>query len=106
EKIDHYPGDHREPSAARRKRLRRSPPASARELRPTMASRSSCDLTHFYQQLRTFPGAPEFKGTPKASNAWQEKSITPLWLSHAAYPLFAEASQASLGLATVRRHSI
>ncbi|MBV8330145.1 MAG: hypothetical protein JOZ61_06735 [Verrucomicrobia bacterium] len=46
-----------------------------------------------YPQLRTFAGAPEFKGTPEEANAYYEKSISSLWLSHAAYPIFAGASQ-------------
>lgn len=52
------------------------------------------NLIRFYPQLHTFTGAPEFKGTPEEANAYYEKSITPLWLSHAAYPVFAGASQA------------
>ena len=52
------------------------------------------NLIRFYPQLRTFAGAPEFKGTPEEANAYYEKSITSLWLSHAAYPIFAGASQA------------
>jgi len=52
------------------------------------------NLIRFYPQLHTFTGAPEFKGTPEEANAYYEKSITPLWLSHAAYPIFAGASQA------------
>jgi len=52
------------------------------------------NLIRFYSQLRTFAGAPEFKGTPEEANAYYEKKITPLWLSHAAYPIFAGASQA------------
>jgi hypothetical protein len=46
------------------------------------------NLIHFFPQLRTFPGAPEFKGTPRESNAYYTKSLTRLWLSHAAYPVF------------------
>jgi hypothetical protein len=52
------------------------------------------NLIRFYPQLRTFAGAPEFKGTPEEANAYYEKSITSLWLSHAAYPIFAGAPQA------------
>ena len=52
------------------------------------------NLIRFYPQLRTFAGAPEFKGTPEEANAYYEKSITSLWLSHAAYPIFSGASQA------------
>ena len=52
------------------------------------------NLIRFFPQLRTFPGAPEFKGTPKEANAYYEKSITWLWLSHAAYPMFSGTPQA------------
>jgi hypothetical protein len=52
------------------------------------------NLIRFFPQLRTFPGAPEFKGTPKEANAYYEKSITWLWLSHAAYPMFSGSTQA------------
>jgi hypothetical protein len=52
------------------------------------------NLIHFFPELRTFPGAPEFKGTPEEANAYYEKSITWLWLSHAAYPIFGGGSQA------------
>jgi len=51
------------------------------------------NLIRFFPQLRTFPGAPEFKGTPKEANAYYEKSITWLWLTHAAYPIFSGTSQ-------------
>jgi hypothetical protein len=52
------------------------------------------NLIHFFPQLRTFPGAPQFKGTPEESNAYYEKAITWLWLSHASYPTFSGAPQA------------
>ncbi len=52
------------------------------------------NLIRFFPQLRTFPGAPEFKGTPEEANAYYEKSITWLWLRHAAYPIFGGSSQA------------
>jgi hypothetical protein len=52
------------------------------------------NLIRFYPQLRTFAGAPEFKGTPEEANAYYEKSITSLWLSHAAYPIFVGPPQA------------
>ncbi len=51
------------------------------------------NLIHFFPQVRMFPGAPEFKGTPEEANAYYEKSIAWLWLSHAAYPLFGGAPQ-------------
>jgi hypothetical protein len=52
------------------------------------------NLIHFFPQLRTFPGAPEFKGTPLESNAYYMKRISWLWLSHAAYPIFDGVTQA------------
>jgi hypothetical protein len=51
------------------------------------------NLIRFFSQLRTFPGAPEFKGTPEEANAYYEKSLKRLWLSHAAYPIFGGAVQ-------------
>jgi hypothetical protein len=51
------------------------------------------NLIRFYPQLHTFGGAPEFKGTPEEANAYYEKSITSLWLSHAAYPICRGANQ-------------
>jgi len=47
------------------------------------------NLIHLFPQLRTFPGAPEFKGTPRESNAYYMKRLMWLWLSHAAYPLLS-----------------
>jgi hypothetical protein len=44
--------------------------------------------------VQTFPGAPEFKGTPEEANAHYEKSLIWLWLSHASYPTFIGAPQA------------
>jgi hypothetical protein len=52
------------------------------------------NLIHFFPRLQPFPGAPEFKGTPKQANARYEKSLIWLWLSHASYPTFIGASQA------------
>jgi hypothetical protein len=43
--------------------------------------------------LRTFAGAPDFKGTPEESNAHYEKGVTWLWLSHASYPTFNGPAQ-------------
>jgi len=47
----------------------------------------------FFKELHRFPGAPDFKGTPQEANAYYEKAITPLWISHAAYPTFAGIPQ-------------
>jgi hypothetical protein len=52
------------------------------------------NLIHFFPQLRTFPGAPAFKGTPEEANAHYEKSLTRLWLSNASYPTFIGTPQA------------
>jgi hypothetical protein len=52
------------------------------------------NLIHFFPQLQTFPGAPDFKGTPTQANARYEKSLTWLWLSHASYPTFIGVPQA------------
>lgn len=52
------------------------------------------NVISFFKELRTFPGSPEFKGTSQEANAYYEKAITPLWLSHAAYPTFAGVPQA------------
>jgi hypothetical protein len=52
------------------------------------------NLISFFKELRSFPGAPRFKGTPREANAYYEKAITSLWLSHAAYPTFSGIPQA------------
>jgi|SRR5215471_16402658 len=51
------------------------------------------NLIHFFPELQTFPGAPDFKGTPKQANARYEKSLAWLWLSHASYPTFIGVPQ-------------
>jgi hypothetical protein len=52
------------------------------------------NLIRYFPQLRTFPGAPDFKGTPQESNAYYLRHIAWLWLSHAAYPIFDGDTQA------------
>ena len=52
------------------------------------------NIISFFKGLHSFPGAPEFKGTPQEANAYYEKAIASLWLSHAAYPTFAGIPQA------------
>jgi hypothetical protein len=52
------------------------------------------NLIHFFSRVQTFPGAPEFKGTPEKANAHYEKSLAWLWLSHASYPTFIGVPQA------------
>ena len=51
------------------------------------------NLIHFFPEIRTFPGAPQYQGTPKDANDLYEKSITWLWLSHASYPAFNGPAQ-------------
>jgi hypothetical protein len=52
------------------------------------------NLIHFSPRLQTFPGAPEFKGTPEQANAHYQKSLLWLWLSRASYPTFIGSPQA------------
>lgn len=52
------------------------------------------NLIQFFDELRAFPGSPEFSGTPEEANAYYEKSITWLWLRHASYPMFSGTPQA------------
>ena len=52
------------------------------------------NFIHFFPRLQSFPGAPEFKGTPEQANAHYEKSLMWLWLTHAAYPTFIGVPQA------------
>ena len=52
------------------------------------------NLIHFFSRLQPFSGAPEFKGTPEQANAYYEKSLIWLWLSHASYPTFIGTPQA------------
>jgi hypothetical protein len=53
------------------------------------------NLIHFFPRVQPFPGAPDFKGTPEQANARYEKSLIWLWLSHASYPTFIGAPQAT-----------
>jgi hypothetical protein len=43
------------------------------------------NLIHYFPELRKFPGAPDFKGTPQECNVHYMKSLKRLWLTHAAY---------------------
>ena len=52
------------------------------------------NLIHFFPELQPFPGAPDFKGTPEQANAYYEKRLIWLWLSHASYPTFIGVPQA------------
>jgi len=52
------------------------------------------NLIHFFPQVRTLAGAPDFQGTPEQANAHYEKSLIWLWLSHASYATFIGTPQA------------
>ncbi|MGN6167711.1 MAG: hypothetical protein ACTHQQ_06020 [Solirubrobacteraceae bacterium] len=45
------------------------------------------NLLRYFPELRRFPGAANFDGTPEEANAYYEKRLTPLWLRKASYPL-------------------
>ena len=51
------------------------------------------NLIRYFAELHRWPGAPEFDGTPEEANAYYEKSLTPLWLKHASYPMVGGAAQ-------------
>lgn len=101
EEIDHYlgiisklplPGDE---TAMIVSRLR--PWAEADDGKPVYM----LNLIRFYSELRRWPGAPEFDGTPEESNAHYEKSLTKLWLTNASYPMLGGAAQGENLIQTV-----
>jgi hypothetical protein len=51
------------------------------------------NLMRFYPELRRFPNAPEFKGTPQESNARYEAAARSMLLKLGGYPLFAGTPQ-------------
>jgi uncharacterized protein (DUF1330 family) len=51
------------------------------------------ELMRYYDQLRTFPGAPDFQGTPEQSNARYEKSMPRLLLKIGGYPMVGGSTQ-------------
>src|SRR5262249_41977610 len=51
------------------------------------------NLMRFYPQLRSFPGAPDFQGTPQQANAVYEKSVLMMLLKRAGYPLVGGRAQ-------------
>lgn len=51
------------------------------------------NMIRFFPELRSFPGAPEFQGTPQESNAYYEKRLASLWLRNASYPRLGGAVQ-------------
>jgi hypothetical protein len=53
------------------------------------------NLMRFYPQLRHFPGAPDFQGTPEQANEIYEKSVVWLLIRRAGYPLVGGRPQAN-----------
>jgi hypothetical protein len=51
------------------------------------------NLMRYFPELRRWPGAPEFVGTPTEANAHYERNVTPLWLRNASYPLVGGPTQ-------------
>ncbi|MDR3415914.1 MAG: hypothetical protein P4L83_07000 [Nevskia sp.] len=45
------------------------------------------NLMRYYQELRRFPGAPDYAGTPRQSNAYYESAAERLLLKSGSYPL-------------------
>lgn len=45
------------------------------------------NMIRFYPENRTWPGAPEFTGTPQEANAHYEKHVAPMLLKKAGYPM-------------------
>lgn len=51
------------------------------------------NMIHFFDEVRMYPDAPEFKGTPDEANNRYMKGIIGLWLRHASYPMIDGAGQ-------------
>ncbi len=51
------------------------------------------NLMRYYPELRPFPGAPDFKGTPQESNARYEELARPMVLKIGGYPMYAAGIQ-------------
>lgn len=51
------------------------------------------NLMRLHEQLRSFPGAPEFAGTPQAANQLYESEVVPILLGNGGYPLFSGTVQ-------------
>ena len=45
------------------------------------------NLMRFYPQLRSFPGTPDFQGTPEQANEFYEKGVLMMLLKRAGYPM-------------------
>jgi hypothetical protein len=53
------------------------------------------NLMRFHPQLRRFPGAPDFQGTPEQANELYEKSVLWLLFRRAGYPVVGGRPQAN-----------
>jgi hypothetical protein len=53
------------------------------------------NLMRFYPQLRRFPDAPDFQGTPEQANEFYEKSVVWLLIRRAGYPVVGGKPQAN-----------
>ena len=51
------------------------------------------NLMRYHDKLRAIPGAPDFKGTPRESNALYEEKVMPLALKSGVLPLFGGDTQ-------------
>lgn len=51
------------------------------------------NLMRHYDQLRTFPGTPDFQGTPEQSNALYEKRTTRMLFKLGGYPMVGGPTQ-------------
>lgn len=51
------------------------------------------NLMRYHRELRRWPGAPAFEGTPRQSNAWYESHVLPIALGLGAYPVAGGEAQ-------------
>jgi hypothetical protein len=51
------------------------------------------NLMRYHRELRTFPGTPEFLGTPEQANEFYEKSVLSLLIRRAGYPMVGGKTQ-------------
>jgi uncharacterized protein (DUF1330 family) len=51
------------------------------------------NLMRYFNELHTFPGAPEFQGTPEEANAFYEKNIARLLFKRGGYPILSGSAQ-------------
>jgi hypothetical protein len=51
------------------------------------------NLMHLYPQLRSFPGTPEFQGTPEEADSFYEKGVVKMLFKRAGYPMVGGRAQ-------------